>query len=234
MGKVCNKCGRELPFNEFYKAETKDGLRGNCKSCHYERSKKWRQENPGRQEELARKWRKENPGRDKENHKRWREANRERDNGNKREWSRNNRDYEIERAKKYRTENREKCSAYGKHWRQQNKEFHLELNKRWRKENPVNYKEMLSRANDKRRLRLKNNNVSYKAVLERDGFVCYLCNKPVKLGELHFDHIVPLSRGGGHKEENISVTHATCNLRKHNKTVEEYFEHTAELTDAKV
>jgi len=32
--------------------------------------------------------------------------------------------------------------------------------------------------------------------------------------DLHFDHVVPLSKGGPHTTENIRPSHSTCNLKK--------------------
>jgi 5-methylcytosine-specific restriction endonuclease McrA len=49
---------------------------------------------------------------------------------------------------------------------------------------------------------------------------CYLCGH--ELGEdTHLDHVVPLSRGGGHCMANLRPTHATCNLRKGDRLVSE-------------
>lgn len=38
--KKCSKCGKELPFSEFYKG------RNACKKCERQRAKNWRQANP--------------------------------------------------------------------------------------------------------------------------------------------------------------------------------------------
>lgn len=58
-------------------------------------------------------------------------------------------------------------------------------------------------------------------IFERDGFVCGICNEPVDM-ELRFpdvmsaslDHIIPLSRGGGHVRSNVRLAHLGCNARK--------------------
>jgi 5-methylcytosine-specific restriction endonuclease McrA len=60
--------------------------------------------------------------------------------------------------------------------------------------------------------------VSYRRILKRDGFICWICLYPISGGtlrEIHFDHIIPLSKGGSHTEDNIQVAHVKCNLRKH-------------------
>lgn len=39
--------------------------------------------------------------------------------------------------------------------------------------------------------------------------------------DLHFDHVIPVSRGGAHSMDNIKSAHAVCNLRKHDKLIAE-------------
>ncbi len=56
--------------------------------------------------------------------------------------------------------------------------------------------------------------VDYERIKIRDRMVCHICRKPVQLNELHFDHVVPLSKGGPHVESNIAVSHANCNRSK--------------------
>lgn len=38
----------------------------------------------------------------------------------------------------------------------------------------------------------------------------------------HADHIIPLARGGKHELANLTIACATCNLRKRNKTPDEF------------
>lgn len=52
------------------------------------------------------------------------------------------------------------------------------------------------------------------AIVERDGSTCYLCGKVCTDDEIHLDHIVPLSMGGSHSEDNVAVACARCNVRK--------------------
>ena len=51
-------------------------------------------------------------------------------------------------------------------------------------------------------------------VLSRDGQWCYLCDSSVLLDGLHFDHIIPVSRGGTNDPSNVAVSCAACNLAK--------------------
>lgn len=49
------------------------------------------------------------------------------------------------------------------------------------------------------------------AVRARDGEKCVLCGSA---GELQFDHILPVSRGGGNQIENVRILCRACNLKK--------------------
>ncbi len=51
---------------------------------------------------------------------------------------------------------------------------------------------------------------------------CYLCLKPIVFGKDHLDHKIPISRGGKNEYENLAVACQKCNLRKYNKTDEEF------------
>lgn len=52
------------------------------------------------------------------------------------------------------------------------------------------------------------------AVLERDGYVCGLCEGEVDPADVHIDHIHPWSLGGRHELDNLQVAHSSCNVRK--------------------
>lgn len=66
-------------------------------------------------------------------------------------------------------------------------------------------------------------------IFERDGFVCGICNEPVDMGlkfpdamSASLDHIIPLSRGGGHVRSNVRLAHLGCNARKCARLDEEF------------
>lgn len=63
--------------------------------------------------------------------------------------------------------------------------------------------------------------VDLRLVLQRDGYTCHICSGTVRPTELHFDHVIPISRGGSHSIENIRVSHAHCNQRKGARLVSE-------------
>lgn len=51
-------------------------------------------------------------------------------------------------------------------------------------------------------------------VVRRDGQICQVCNRHVPDNEIHFDHVIPHSRGGQATVENLRVLCATCNRKK--------------------
>lgn len=72
--------------------------------------------------------------------------------------------------------------------------------------------------------------INLKKVMQRDHGICQICGKPVDLtsrigggvGRLYptIDHIIPLSKGGGHTWDNVRLAHMVCNSIKCDK--EEY------------
>jgi 5-methylcytosine-specific restriction endonuclease McrA len=48
---------------------------------------------------------------------------------------------------------------------------------------------------------------------------CYYCKSRILSSTLHWDHIIPLSKGGQHSVENLCVSCPTCNLTKGAKSL---------------
>lgn len=71
--------------------------------------------------------------------------------------------------------------------------------------------------------------VTLKKLIERNGLTCALCGLPCfyygsPQAPLYptMDHIIPISKGGGHTWENVQVAHRVCNLNKSNKIGKEW------------
>lgn len=56
-------------------------------------------------------------------------------------------------------------------------------------------------------------------VLLKPSALCYYCQQRTPRRKIHFDHIVPLAKGGAHSLENLCVSCATCNQRKRDKNI---------------
>ena len=91
---------------------------------------------------------------------------------------------------------------------------HREMEKAWRLKNYDAWT-IRNRANARRRRKIDGVRVDYVAILAKWGMVCHICTLAIaSLDDLHMDHVIPLSKGGPHSEDNIRPSHALCNLRK--------------------
>lgn len=110
--------------------------------------------------------------------------------------------------------NREKCSAQTRAWQAKNKH----KVKAWKLANRHRNREYTRRRTALKRQQAVAGVVSYPQIWRESDGTCGICAKPILVyDEIHFDHIVPLSRGGAHAKDNIQVSHARCNLVKHAK-----------------
>lgn len=72
---------------------------------------------------------------------------------------------------------------------------------------------LLHRIRGKRSIKFSRINVAM-----RDNFSCQYCNTRLPLKKLTYDHVVPRSRGGRTRWENIVMACYPCNERKANRT----------------
>lgn len=66
--------------------------------------------------------------------------------------------------------------------------------------------------------------ITLKKLYERDGGICQICGEPCDWDDMEWgchgptypslDHIIPRSKGGDHKWENVQLAHCICNSRK--------------------
>lgn len=227
--KPCTKCGAIKPFDQFHRnRNTKDGSSCHCKTCAAEYNRQWRIANPEKEvalhrqyyethkeqvAEKSRQWYENHPGKAAEYCRRQYSANPQRVIERTRRWQRANPETVSAINLRYREANRGKKAEDARRWRQANPERAAEKARRWRQANPLR----INQLNARRRALIKGatiGDVSYPRILERDGYVCHICGGYVAPDGLQFDHIIPLSRNGTHSEDNIAVSHASCNARK--------------------
>lgn len=63
--------------------------------------------------------------------------------------------------------------------------------------------------------------ISYRRVVDIYGMACSICGDPIDQGNLSFDHVIPLCRGGSHTEDNLRPAHLDCNRKKNRRLPEE-------------
>ncbi len=68
---------------------------------------------------------------------------------------------------------------------------------------------------------LESQPVDREYVWARDFGLCHICNEGVDRADAEFDHVVPLSRGGNHHENNLRVSHRRCNRSKGTRLLSE-------------
>lgn len=59
-----------------------------------------------------------------------------------------------------------------------------------------------------------------RSIFQRDNFTCGYCGYIG--GELECDHVLPISRGGGHETTNLQTACKPCNRSKRDKTLAEW------------
>jgi len=131
------------------------------------------------------------------------------------------RESENERSRRYNAANRERIAENNRRWREANPERRAELAREWVAANPLRARELWQAKHVRRKRQMRETAVgpvSFERIIDRDGMTCHICGEPIEtLDDLHFDHVIPLARGGPHVEENIRPAHAKCNLRKSDK-----------------
>lgn len=115
-------------------------------------------------------------------------------------------------------------------WREKNKDRHNEIARAADKKNPIGRRARVA----KRRALVRSAEGAYSkadvtAKLEAQSGRCVYCSTDLLLDGFHIDHMVPLSRGGSNWPTNIQLLCETCNLRKNNKTPEEFIQVLARL-----
>lgn len=77
------------------------------------------------------------------------------------------------------------------------------------------------RAKTKRLQRSGGDPITVQAVCERDGWICHLCSDPIPekasegwANDPTIDHLIPVSKGGLHRWNNVKAAHHHCNSER--------------------
>ena len=173
-----------------------------------------------------------NKERIKARHKVYRENNKEKEIARHKRYSVEHKDEITDRHQKYYEENKELVKAkskrqtesgYDKRWREKNKEHRSAYNVIYRGVHKV---ECVNRRQKRREL-MRDTDITIEQInelIKSSGNTCFWCDCDIPKGELHIDHVYPLSRGGGHTISNLVVSCADCNQRKHAKDPEKWLD----------
>lgn len=137
-----------------------------------------------------------------------------------RRWYARNRDLAILRAKKSLRKNRARVYARISKWRKENREIVALWGRKWRKANPSKVAEIKHR----RRAQINQTRFSCKAAIEQlfKERYCRWCRSRLNRKNFSIDHIIPLSRGGQHKPNNLAAACKKCNSSKGTKLLSEW------------
>lgn len=188
--KICSKCGAEFEGRSCKPCVSKYMAEYRAKNAEKIRLSHQQeyQKNKERYAEYGRKWKERNPEK-----------------------------YKAMQAKSA-AKRRKQAAAYEAEWRKENKEKCAEKAKRWRRNHP----EYSNRINEQNRRERKKNNGGVlskeisKKLLELQKGKCAACRASLDDG-FHIDHIMPLSKGGEHADNNVQLLCPFCNVSKHNK-----------------
>lgn len=130
------------------------------------------------------------------------------------------RDYNKQKSKEWREANPDRFKERRDAWMQENPQSQNETRQQWLKANSLKVRQ-IKKAYKVRRQGWEIGEVDYVEILMRDGLVCHICGFDVEPTDIHFDHVIPLSKGGAHSMDNIHISHSRCNMKKHNKLMSE-------------
>lgn len=127
--------------------------------------------------------------------------------------------------KEWYARNRERIQEKSREYARSHPEYNRSKTAKWVKDNPERAKEGWKKSKERRREREKTakvkTRVDRKGVWEKQNGKCGICGELIDMAVKHpdpksrsIDHIVALSKGGLHTEENIQFTHFQCNLYK--------------------
>ena len=138
--------------------------------------------------------------------------------------------------KEWKAKNPDRVAAYGRKQREKNPCYRPRASRKgletpeqrraaWAKHYAKHRSEEIAKASLKkraRRLKIKLTYFKYDRdeIARSQNYICPYCKCTFQ--QFHLDHVIPLSRGGAHTRENMVAACVPCNLRKSNKTPEEF------------
>lgn len=207
--KRCSQCHIEKVLSDFNKNQQM------CRECQKAYMKAYRQtpEYKAMKAKHNKKYRETH----KEESKEYYELNKERICANARDRYANNPEI-LEKQRAYRQANKEIYREYDRKWKANNPDKVKMWGDAYRAENQELIKVVKHNYKVRRRAQEAQGKISTNLISMLKGVQankCFYCDTELK--DYHLDHIIPLSKGGEHKDYNIVLACPTCNMIKSNK-----------------
>ena len=222
----CKTCTISKPKEDFHTTGKNKTLKKECKDCVNKKRRAARKENPDKYRQQDQKRYPKRKDKLSTKSKIYYQNNKEsilkkrKDSYDKektqirnKEYYKNNKEKLLNKVHTYYEQNKEKICAKQKEYR---KSINGKLNARNGKHN--------RRAKEKRATDGTITKEALKNLAKTQNNQCYYCKTTIDIESplTHLDHLTPLSKGGLHSITNVAWACAECNLKKNNKTEEEF------------
>lgn len=218
--RACRKCGVTYPLTTEYfrQSKSKSGnfhFRRTCRKCEASSAVDYYYANQAERQKYGRRYHEVNFERDAERKrqrtKEWREANPERAKEGKHNAYIKNRDHYKAKADK---------------WRKENYDRYMETSRARLAANPAIWKVAKSKRRALKRLvgGTYSRDDLHMLYNEQEGRCAY-CGITLFWsikGDIHVDHVIPLSRGGSNSPDNLALACQRCNCSKKEKLISEW------------
>lgn len=217
--KECTRCHRELPLEQFSKDKNQsDGLCKICKECTREYKKKYYEKNSEKIKAKTSKYYRDNHEERLQQASDYRQRNAERI----REYR--NSHYDPIKRKAYAESHREQANATHRLWYAKTKDEHNQKQReRYATDEEYVIQTAIWRHKPDSIDRGLPADLTVEDWFEALDFFDHRCAYCGKEGTLEFDHVVPLSKGGGLTRKNIIPACKSCNSRKYTSDMEVWF-----------
>lgn len=224
--KRCGDCKEAFPetnehFNTYKNAKGEYKFKSHCIECGKVRSKDWRIENIDKYTDYHKAYAKTDAC--KVNRKRYEERNKDK-------VRRYKKDYRIKNADRIREYNsnrranpeiRKKLIRWNNDWKEKNQEHIRNYNRKYAQENKEYFRLAAHKRNQKiNKLKFTLTIEQWEGTLKEFNNKCAYCGCS---GNLHQEHVIPVTKDGGYTKENIIPACKSCNSSKWNRDMEEWY-----------
>lgn len=143
------------------------------------------------------------------------------------EWKRDNREASRESGRRTAAKTKDAKRVYDVAYRAENRQRYSDHQRDWYSKNSDHARDAGREYASRRRARINKNGAyavsakDYARLLTRSNNACAYCRTPLGRA-IHWDHIVPISRGGSHSVGNLAPSCAPCNQGKSSKLLIEW------------